>query len=184
MSSEGENPAKAGLIIAAHWARCYCNKVALANGEWFTRAVPDFSADFFAAQLRAAAVKVTRPRLRVLGCLGRAAAELTHAELAERLAADKAGMLDRVTLYRILDSLVDCGLAWRTLDARGVYRFQLSSVRAAHAAHAHFHCQRCGGVVCLEQMAMPRAHLPAGFVARQVEVEVRGLCAGCAGGGR
>ncbi len=146
--------------------------------------MPDFPADFFAAQLRAAAVKVTRPRLRVLACLGRAAKALTHAELEEQFAAEAAGTLDRVTLYRVLDSLLDCGLAQRTLDARGVYRFELNSVRAAHAAHAHFHCQHCGGVTCLEQMAMPAACLPAGFVARQIEVEVRGLCAGCAGGGR
>lgn len=141
--------------------------------------MPDFPPDFLAAQLRAAAVKVTRPRLRVLAVLSRAAAALSHGELEARLAADSGG-LDRVTLYRVLDSLVDCGLAQRTLDARGVYRFLLSSLRAAHAAHAHFHCQRCGGVTCLEQMAAPAASLPSGFVARQVDIEVRGLCAACA----
>jgi Fur family ferric uptake transcriptional regulator len=163
----------------------------LAAGAWSTPAVPEFPADFLAAQLRAAAVKVTRPRLRVLGVLSRATAPLTHAELEERLVLSAEGGLDRVTLYRVLDSLVDCALARRTVDGRGVYRFLLSSVQAAHAAHAHFHCQRCGGVTCLEQMAAPVAApvaaLPAGFVARQVEIEVRGLCAGCsptAGGAR
>lgn len=142
--------------------------------------MPEFPPDFLAAQLRAAAVKVTRPRLRVLAALSRSSAPLTHGELEERLAAGEGGELDRVTLYRVLDSLVDCGLAQRMLDARGVYRFLLSSVRAAHAAHAHFHCQQCGGVTCLEQMAAPVAALPPGFMARQVEIEVRGLCAGCA----
>lgn len=142
--------------------------------------MPEFPPDFLAAQLRAAAVKVTRPRLRVLALLNRATAALTHGELEAQLAADADGGLDRVTLYRVLDSLVDCGLAQRTLDARGVYRFLLSSVQAAHAAHAHFHCQRCGGVTCLEQMAAPVAALPAGFTARQVKIEVQGLCAACA----
>jgi Fur family ferric uptake transcriptional regulator len=141
--------------------------------------VPEFTPDFLAAQLRAASVKVTRPRLRVLACLSRAASALTHGELEERLAEGEGGGLDRVTLYRVLDSLLECGLAERTLDARGVYRFLLSSIRAAHAAHAHFHCQRCGGITCLEQMVAPVATLPTGFVARQVEIEVRGLCVNC-----
>jgi Fur family ferric uptake transcriptional regulator len=147
--------------------------------------VPEIPSDFFAAQLRAVAVKVTRPRLRVLAALSQSTAPLTHGELEARLAQSEEGGLDRVTLYRVLDSLIDCGLAMRTVDGRGVYRFLLSSVQAAHAAHAHFHCQRCGGITCLEQMAAPVAALPAGFVARQVAIEVRGLCASCspAGGG-
>jgi len=147
---------------------------------WSTPAVPEFPTDLLAAQLRAAAVKVTRPRLRVLALLGRSSAALTHGELEERLADEAEGMLDRVTLYRVLDSLVECGLAQRTLDARGVYRFLSSSLQARHAAHAHFHCQRCGGITCLEQMAAPVADLPPGFVGRQVDIEVRGLCAACA----
>lgn len=142
--------------------------------------MPDFPAGFFADQLRAAAVKVTRPRLRVLEVLSRAHAPLTHGELEMQLAAGEGGMLDRVTLYRVLDSLVDHGLAQRTVDGRGVFRFLLSSARAEHAAHAHFHCQRCGGITCLERMAAPLADLPAGFVARQVDIEVRGVCARCA----
>jgi Fur family ferric uptake transcriptional regulator len=141
--------------------------------------VPEIPTDFLAAQLRAAAVKVTRPRLRVLAALSRSTAQLTHGELEERLALGAEGVLDRVTLYRVLDSLVDCGLALRTVDGRGVFRFMLSSIQAAHAAHAHFHCQHCGGITCLEQMPAPVAALPAGFVARQVAIEVRGLCAHC-----
>jgi Fur family ferric uptake transcriptional regulator len=141
--------------------------------------VPEIPTDFLAAQLRAAAVKVTQPRLRVLAALSRATAQLSHGELEERLALSAEGGLDRVTLYRVLDSLVDCGLALRTVDGRGVYRFMLSSIQAAHAAHAHFHCQHCGGVTCLEQMPAPVAALPPGFVARQVAIEVHGLCAQC-----
>lgn len=141
--------------------------------------MPEFPTDSPAVQLRAAAVKVTRPRLRVFAVLSRATAPLTHGEVEASLAAEDDGVLDRVTLYRVLDSLVDCGLARRTVDGRGVYRFLLSSLQAAHAAHAHFHCQRCGGITCLEQMTAPAPCLPPGFVARQVDIEVQGLCAAC-----
>lgn len=141
--------------------------------------MPEFTADSLADQLRAVAVKVTRPRLRVLAILSKATAPLTHSELEERLAGDDEGLLDRVTLYRVLDSLVDCGLGQRIVDERGVYRFMLSSIQAAHAAHAHFHCQRCGGITCLEQMTSPVAALPVGFISRRVDIEVRGVCAQC-----
>jgi Fur family ferric uptake transcriptional regulator len=143
--------------------------------------MPEFAEDFLVAQLRAAAVKVTRPRLRVLACLGEAAGALCHGELEQRLNADGAGAIDRVTLYRVLDSLVDCRLALRTVDARGVYRFLLAAKRASHMAHAHFHCQQCGGVSCLDEVPVPAPQLPAGFVSRQVDVDVRGLCGRCSG---
>lgn len=143
--------------------------------------MPEFAEDLLVAQLRAAAVKVTRPRLRVLACLGEAAGALCHGEVEQRLNAEGAGVMDRVTLYRVLDSLVDCRLALRTVDARGVYRFLLTAKQAGHMAHAHFHCQQCGGVICLEQMPVPAPKLPSGFVARQVAVDVRGLCGRCAG---
>lgn len=130
--------------------------------------------------LRQAGVKVTQPRLRVLSCLFAAQAALSHAEIEAWLSAEEAGELDRVTLYRVLDSLVGCGIASRSLDARGVFRFMLKSRQLAHAGHAHFHCQRCGQVFCVESMHVPAAILPAGFVGTSVALEVSGLCPPCA----
>jgi Fur family transcriptional regulator, ferric uptake regulator len=131
--------------------------------------------------LRQAGVKVTQPRLRVLSCLLEAQAALSHAEIEAALSAEETGELDRVTLYRVLDSLVGCGIASRSLDARGVFRFMLKSVQLAHAEHAHFHCQRCGRVFCVESIHAPAPSLPAGFIGMSVALEIRGLCPPCAG---
>jgi Fur family transcriptional regulator, ferric uptake regulator len=158
------------------------NSVAFDTALCFTPAVqnPSISALSREDMLRQAGVKVTQPRLRVLSCLLEAQAALSHTEIEAVLSAEGTGELDRVTLYRVLDSLVGCGIASRSLDARGVFRFMLKSVQLAHAEHAHFHCQRCGRVFCVESMHVPAPSLPAGFVGISVVLEISGLCPPCA----
>lgn len=126
-----------------------------------------------AEQLRAAGIKVTPARVRVLEVLAAAARPASHAEL------DACLGLDRVTLYRVLDSLVACGLAVRSLDDRGVFRFSAVEARRRHAEHAHFRCNDCGAVFCLDAPPPPPPKLPRGFRADVVEVDVRGTCVSC-----
>ena len=62
--------------------------------------------------LRAREVRVTQPRLRVLAELIGAAEALSHLEVQRRLEqAPAAEPIDRVTLYRVLEWLVDIDLA-------------------------------------------------------------------------
>lgn len=133
-----------------------------------------------AEQLRAAGVKVTSARVRVLEALGATDQPVCHAELETRLG------IDRVTLYRVLDSLVACGLAARSLDDRGVFRFASTAAHRRHVGHAHFRCTGCGAVFCLDSPPPPPPKLPRGFHATEVEFGVRGTCGNCArqGGGR
>lgn len=126
-----------------------------------------------AEQLRAAGVRVTPARLRVLDALAEFARPVGHAELEARLD------LDRVTIYRVLDALVAGGLAARSLDDRGVFRFSTAEVRRRHAGHAHFRCNDCGSVYCLDVPPPPPPELPRGFKADAVEVDVRGTCVNC-----
>lgn len=132
--------------------------------------------------IRAAGVKVTRGRVRVLDALAAAHQPLCHAELEARLGEDGEAAMDRVTLYRVLDSLVACGLALKATDARGVFRFTAAGARREHAGHVHFRCTDCGGVFCLEAEPPPPPKLPRGFRLAEVELDVRGTCATCARG--
>ena len=130
-----------------------------------------------AAILRAAGVKVTPGRMRVLEALLAAVQPLSHADI-EALLPDA----DRVTLYRVLDSLVACGLALKAVDPRGVFRFSASSTQREHRSHIHFRCTDCGGVFCLKAAPPPPPKLPRGFRLAEVEYDVRGTCARCATG--
>ena len=125
--------------------------------------------------LRAAGVKVTPGRVRVLDALAGAAGPLSHADLETRFPD-----ADRVTLYRVLDSLVACGLALKAVDARGVFRFSASGARREHSGHVHFRCTDCGGVFCLKAAPPPPPKLPRGFRLAEADYDVRGTCADCA----
>ncbi len=131
--------------------------------------------------LRSAGAKVTRGRVRVLEALRLARQPLCHAELESQLGAGEAG-IDRVTLYRVLDSLVEHGLALKAVDTRGVFRFSATGAQRQHASHIHFRCTDCGGVFCLKAEPPPPPRLPRGFRLGEVEFDVRGTCAACSAG--
>jgi len=129
-----------------------------------------------AARVRATGARVTPARIGVLAALLQRAEALSHHELETALAADA---VDRVTLYRVLDWLVAQGLAHRISSADRAWRFTAADRR--HDAHAHFHCNRCGKVSCLDEVKAPRlpAAMPSGFRAEGLEVTVKGVCASC-----
>lgn len=127
--------------------------------------------------IRHAHGRVTPTRTRVLTTLLDAERALTHLEVAERLAPAVA--LDRVTLYRTLDWLVEQALAHRVAGEDRTWRFN-ASPGGAPAHHAHFNCTRCGQIFCIEALTPALAlQLPPDFHAQQIELSIKGLCAGC-----
>jgi Fur family ferric uptake transcriptional regulator len=135
--------------------------------------------------VRAAGARVTQPRVGVLATLLDAPRALTHHEIVHQVR--RALPIDRVTVYRVLEWLIANRLAHRIAGDDRVWRF--NAVAGGHAdAHAHFECNACGRVVCLEDVATPRrVALPAGYRSQHVQVTVKGLCAACsppARGGR
>lgn len=125
--------------------------------------------------LRTSGVKVTPGRVRVLDTLLAASQPMSHADI-EALLPDA----DRVTLYRVLDSLVACGLALKAVDTRGVFRFSASDAQREHRHHVHFRCTDCGRVFCLKDAPPPPPKLPRGFRLADAEYDLRGTCANCA----
>ncbi len=129
--------------------------------------------------------RVTVPRVRVLAELLTAGRALTHQEVQRRVEASAdSEHIDRVTLYRVLEWLVDVGLAHRVAGPDRVFRF--SAQRTAVGAHGHFRCTRCERMYCMtESSGMGRlvgSILPVGFTSEAIELTVSGRCADCAAG--
>lgn len=128
-----------------------------------------------AVQIRAVGARATPARIRVLRLLRAAPCALTHHDVEAALGSPP---MDRVTLYRVLDWLVESGLAHKLTDANRVFRFAVVAPGEA-AAHAHFRCDRCARVFCLDG-APPRApDLPQGFSLSRMEVDLHGCCPDC-----
>ena len=103
---------------------------------------------------------------------------LTHHEVERQV--KRSLSMDRVTVYRVLDWLVARGLAHRISGDDRIWRFNAADEGHARRQHAHFKCNDCGEVICLETaMAARTVPLPAGYRPQEVELTVKGLCAGC-----
>lgn len=121
--------------------------------------------------------RVTRTRIAVIETLQGSRHPLSHDEIGAAL--DAEGIVhDRVTLYRALDWLVEQGIAQRIASGERAWRFEMR--RSGDHRHAHFHCERCGQILCLEDVPAPaEARLPAGFAVERTELVLHGACAEC-----
>ncbi|NMG67752.1 transcriptional repressor [Azoarcus indigens] len=123
--------------------------------------------------------RVTRTRVAVLEILQASDHPMSHDELAAELAAADIAH-DRVTLYRALDWLVEQALARRIAGSGNDRAWRFELLRADGHRHAHFHCDRCGQVICLEGLEPAVAvALPAGFQLDRAELVIHGACPDC-----
>ena len=134
------------------------------------------SDEVVAEHIRLTGARATPARIRVLQLLRSAPTALTHTEIELALGASA---LDRVTLYRVLDWLVDSGLAHKNTDVQRVFRFSAAAA-GEHMTHIHFRCEHCGGVFCLDAAPPAAPVIPAGFSLTRMDFDLRGRCANCA----
>jgi Fur family transcriptional regulator, ferric uptake regulator len=129
--------------------------------------------------LRAAHGRVTPARLGVLQVLLASPAALSHYEIEDALQRSNLNV-DRVTLYRVLDWLVEHELAHRIAAADRAWRFNATD-RGSNGDHAHFHCTVCGQIVCLKSRPPADAvNLPRGYLPERTDITIRGRCPRCA----
>ncbi|QYY31788.1 transcriptional repressor [Cupriavidus pinatubonensis] len=137
-------------------------------------------------RLRRLGARVTQPRLCILACLIGSNEPLTHQAVIDRLPG-QGEAIDRVTVYRVLDWLVEQGVAQKRAGNDRVFRFSLVEHEAAraevHRQHSHFHCTRCDRTFCLDDVGLPAQpaapRVPSGFAIEHVELTVNGVCAEC-----
>lgn len=91
-----------------------------------------------------------------------------------------AAAVNRVTLYRILDLLVEQGLASRS--SAGDRSLRYCGGRSARRV-CHFRCLGCGQVRCLDPALLPLSpeamEKALGVQVERIEVRVDGRCASC-----
>ena len=125
--------------------------------------------------IRKRGLRPTVARVSVLNVLLSADHALSHSEIDE--AAEKThDMIERVTLYRVLDWLVNNKFAHKVVGADRVWRFNATLT----TDHAHFNCTHCGQIYCLENLTPAVAlTMPKGFKLQHADVSVQGLCPRC-----
>ena len=153
------------------------------------------------AIFKEADLKSTSSRLSVVDTLLNSHFPLTHTELLKLLQAT----FDRVTLYRVLDYLLQHHVVHRIAGEDRAWRFQLNAMQASPQTpqktsaksytlatnkpangllntheHAHFECTQCGKIYCLENIELQLTDsIPARFKVDSIVLNIKGKCADC-----
>jgi Fur family ferric uptake transcriptional regulator len=130
--------------------------------------------------LNAARLDATDNRLRVLKVIGNNSYPLSAADIY--ITIEKSCRINRVTVYRILDLLVEHELVDRISTGGRSFYYGLAP-NAHHLAHPHFYCKCCGQMDCLtpDSLNVDSDTLWKTFPGRidKVEVRVDGICKNC-----
>ncbi len=127
--------------------------------------------------LKGVGLKRTTGREALLNVLMDAPFPLTQDEISLRLT--DVG-LNRVTIYRALDSFLEAGLVHRIESGERVWKFAYCGCGSREHCHPHFICRACGKVECLEDIALPEIrNIKHGYCIEGEELYLRGLCAAC-----
>ncbi len=122
----------------------------------------------------------TPKRVQVLEVIGSNNSPLSAQQIFETLS--RTANINRVTVYRILDLLVEKGLVDRMSGGGRSFVYGLAP-NDNHPAHPHFYCRNCGSLECLnpESLNVDMQSMQRTFpgIIENVEIRVDGVCKNC-----
>jgi Fe2+ or Zn2+ uptake regulation protein len=128
--------------------------------------------------LNSAKLKRTGPRRTIVEVLLKTRGPQTAEEIIGAAGRTK---INKVTVYRTLDSMIEAGLVHRAFISDETCHYELADRCTQHQCHPHFVCSGCGRTQCLTQVNIPMAsNPPAGFIIERQQVRLEGLCPDCA----
>jgi Fur family ferric uptake transcriptional regulator len=131
--------------------------------------------------IRRAGLRRTPVRTGVLDILAQERQPLSAQQILEKLPEGT----DNVTLYRTLQTFAEKKLVHRVRGDDQVWRYGIGSARdATRHEHAHFVCDECGTVECLDDAPAPREarkkyKMRNGYRVEYSEVLLHGTCREC-----
>jgi Fur family ferric uptake transcriptional regulator len=130
--------------------------------------------------LEKAGLAPTPKRLQVLEVIGGNSSPLNAQEIHQTLVRNDT--INPVTVYRILDLLVESGVVERLSGGGRSFHYGLAP-NEYHHPHPHFYCRSCGRMECLhpESLSLDASALQRTYPGRieNVEVRIDGVCKHC-----
>ncbi len=130
--------------------------------------------------LSSANLSATNNRMRVLEVVGNNTFPLSAKDIFNTL--ERNCSINRVTVYRILDLLVDHGVVERISTGGRAFYYGLAPNKH-HEPHPHFYCTNCGQMDCLspKSLTVDMEALIKTFPGQieKVEVRIDGICKNC-----
>jgi len=121
----------------------------------------------------------TVAKTTILALLQNSEKALSHSDIQDEV----GDLCNRVTIYRVLDRLVEAGEAHKIVNIDGVIQYAAchSCEEEAHHTHRHIHfsCTVCNEVTCLEGIE-PAFKMPPNYQVKDVHFTLSGICPNCA----
>lgn len=129
-------------------------------------------------ELRAVELKVTPARIGVLTALEKTSKPVDIASLLQYLQSHHI-KADKATVFRIMNSLTEKGLAVPIQLNEGKFRYE----HAGRANHHHFICESCGTIEdiadCNIEVVENSLKIKKGLLVKRHSLEFFGLCKKC-----
>ncbi len=124
-------------------------------------------------------LKKTGPRISVLSVLNSRDVATSQPDLEQMLGKE----IDRVTLYRTLNTFEKSGIIHKILDLNGTSNYALCSPLCTSEKHTdehvHFNCTVCLNIYCMDHIHIPAVAVPKGYHASSKNLIIYGTCESC-----
>ena len=125
-------------------------------------------------------LKATPNRVRVLADVGDYRFPLSASDIHKIL--ERSSRINRITVYRILDLLVEHGVVERISTGGRTFYYGLAP-NEYHKPHPHIYCKDCGQMDCLspESLIFDTEALWKTYPGRieKIEIRIDGICKNC-----
>jgi Fur family ferric uptake transcriptional regulator len=123
-------------------------------------------------------IKKTPGRIAIINALVNHNQPLSENEIK----AEMQEMYDRITFYRNVQALTQAGIIHKIVIDNTTVKYGINHCDHGHQhqnEHAHFFCEQCHSVVCLEEVKIPEYNLPSGYKCTESDIIIKGKCKKC-----
>ena len=89
------------------------------------------------------------------------------------------GNYDRTTFYRSFRTLEDKKILHKVVIDDHTVKYAFGEKMEPGHTHAHFYCNQCNLVKCMETIPAVRHDIPEAFMIQSTEMIVKGICIKC-----
>lgn len=90
--------------------------------------------------------------------------------------------MDKASIFRVLEIFAEKDIIHVIEDGSRSLKYELCHGRGHHSVsdqHAHFYCEKCGSVFCLEDVSLPDMDIPKEYKVKSINLMFKGICPNC-----
>lgn len=132
---------------------------------------------YFKELLNSRSLKATSTRLNLLTAMHQYESAMPYSAIQKAFKS-----IDRVTLYRTLESLKEQGVIHKAFQENKDTYFAICGMKCGenhhHHDHVHFKCEKCNAVTCEKLSNNVELFIP-GHLINNVTINIEGVCKLC-----